>query len=84
MDEGDTRVDAVLDGGACDAGRRNDGRARPRAAFDANDALTIGLEEEVLLLDPDTHLPIAVGDEVVQAADDPRIKRELPACQVEL
>jgi hypothetical protein len=38
----------------------------------------------VLLLDPDTHLPIAVGDEVVQAADDPRIKLELPACQVEL
>lgn len=55
-----------------------------RAAFDANAELTIGIEEEVLLLDPRTCAPVPLGDEVVVQAADPRVKRELPACQVEL
>jgi carboxylate-amine ligase len=55
-----------------------------RAAFDATRPLTIGLEEEVLLLDPRAHEPLPVAAEVVHAAADPKVKRELPACQVEL
>ena len=56
-----------------------------RAAFDRTEPLTIGLEEEVLLLDPGSLLPIPAADDVVAAAGNPsRIKRELPACQVEL
>jgi carboxylate-amine ligase len=55
-----------------------------RAVFDATRPLTIGLEEEVLLLDPRTHGPVPVAHEVVEQASDPRVKRELPACQVEL
>lgn len=55
-----------------------------RRRFDATEPLTIGLEEEILLLDPRTHDPVPVADAVVAAADRPAIKRELPACQVEL
>ncbi|MCU1370995.1 MAG: glutamate--cysteine ligase [Ilumatobacteraceae bacterium] len=55
-----------------------------RSVFDTGHELTIGLEEEVLLLDPHTHQPVPLGDEVVRRAADPRVKRELPACQVEL
>jgi carboxylate-amine ligase len=55
-----------------------------RAAFDATPPLTVGLEEEVLLLDPATWLPVPEAHDVVVAADDPRIKTELPAAQVEL
>lgn len=55
-----------------------------RHRFDRNTALTIGLEEEILLLDPRTHEPVPVADEVVRSAARPGIKRELPTCQVEL
>jgi carboxylate-amine ligase len=56
-----------------------------RAAFDAPAPLTVGLEEEVLLLDPDTFALAPVALEVVRrAGSDPRIKLELPAAQVEL
>ncbi|HXH57307.1 carboxylate-amine ligase [Iamia sp.] len=56
-----------------------------RGVFDATDPFTIGLEEEVLLVDPATHAPAPVAAEVVRAAGgDARIKQELPACQVEL
>lgn len=46
---------------------------------------TIGLEEEVLLLDPQTLLPKPCVDEVLARANgNPRLKRELPAAQIEL
>ena len=55
-----------------------------RATFDAVEPLTVGLEEELLLVDPRTHLPVPVAAVVVAEADDTRIKPELPASQVEL
>ena len=56
-----------------------------RAVFDRSGGLTVGLEEEVLLLDPQTLDPAPVAADVVaRAAGDPRIKLELPAAQVEL
>jgi carboxylate-amine ligase len=56
-----------------------------RARFDAQRAFTVGIEEEVMILDPGTlDLVPAVAD-VLDAVDgDPRFKRELPAAQVEL
>lgn len=56
-----------------------------RAAFDAPAPLTVGLEEEVLLLDPDG-LDLAPCAAAVLAAtgDDPRFKLELPAAQLEI
>ena len=59
--------------------------ATVRAVFDRNEPLTAGIEEEVLLLDPTTLLPVPIADDIVAAAGEPAsIKRELPACQVEL
>jgi carboxylate-amine ligase len=56
-----------------------------RDAFDAVAPGTVGLEEEVVLLDPLTFAPVPVGTEVVaRAGGDERIKLELPAAQVEL
>jgi carboxylate-amine ligase len=55
-----------------------------RHRFDATDAGTVGLEEEVLILDPETLLPVARATEVVEVAADPLVKEEMPACQVEL
>ena len=56
-----------------------------RARFDAPAPLTVGLEEEVLLLDPDGLGLAPVAAEVVaRAGGDARIKLELPASQVEL
>jgi carboxylate-amine ligase len=54
------------------------------ARFDAASPLTIGLEEELMLLDPET-LDLAPRSEAVIDAvgTDPRFKRELPACQIE-
>jgi carboxylate-amine ligase len=46
--------------------------------------LTIGLEEEVLLVDPADWRPVPVAAQVVATAGDPRVKTELPASQVEL
>lgn len=54
-----------------------------RTVFDRVPAGTVGLEEEVMLLDADG-LPLPIGPEVVQATDDRRVKVELPAAQVEL
>lgn len=68
-------------------------RGHPKQAVDARslrrlfehiEPLTIGIEEEVMLLDPVTSQPLPVGPEVVGAADDRRVKVELPAAQVEL
>jgi carboxylate-amine ligase len=59
--------------------------AQLRAAFDSPAPLTIGLEEELLLLDPETLdlLPRAL-DVLDRTADDPRFKPELPAAQLEI
>jgi glutamate---cysteine ligase / carboxylate-amine ligase len=54
-----------------------------RAVFDAPEALTVGLEEEAMLLDPGT-LDLAPVAEAVVAAADGAVKRELPAAQVEI
>jgi carboxylate-amine ligase len=55
-----------------------------RAAFDRHDAMTVGLEEELMLLDPATldlapHAPEALA----AVAGDRRFKLELPAAQFE-
>jgi glutamate---cysteine ligase / carboxylate-amine ligase len=53
-----------------------------RAAFDAPEPLTIGLEEEAMLLDLRTLDLAPVAHEI--AGDGPPLKLELPACQLEL
>src|SRR3954451_17985594 len=55
-----------------------------RAAFDAPDPLTIGLEEELMLLDAETLDLLPRAAAVVEAAADDRVKLELPATQLEL
>ena len=58
-----------------------------RAAFDAAGRadLTVGLEEELMLLDPETFDLAPRAAEVVEGrAGDPRYKLELPAAQIEL
>jgi glutamate---cysteine ligase / carboxylate-amine ligase len=55
-----------------------------RAAFDAPDPLTLGLEEELMLLDPASLDLLPRAAEIVAAADDPRFKLEMPAAQLEL
>lgn len=55
-----------------------------RAAFDAPAPLTLGLEEELMLLDPETLDLLPRAAEVVEAAVDERVKLELPAAQLEL
>src|SRR4051794_2574993 len=56
-----------------------------RAAFDASSELTVGLEEEILVLDPVTLDLAPVAEQVLAATGgDPRFKRELPAAQVEV
>jgi carboxylate-amine ligase len=55
-----------------------------RAAFDAPEPLTLGLEEELMLLDAETLDLLPRAEAVVAAAGDPRIKLELPAAQLEL
>lgn len=55
-----------------------------RSIFDSAPELTIGIEEEVLLLDPATHRLRPEAAAVTARAADPAIKAELPASQVEL
>jgi glutamate---cysteine ligase / carboxylate-amine ligase len=55
-----------------------------RAAFDAPEPLTVGLEEELMLLDPETLDLLPRAASVVEQADDERFKLELPAAQLEL
>ena len=55
------------------------------AAFDAATPLTLGLEEEVMLVDGETLLPAPRAAELLAGLDgDPRFKLELPAAQLEL
>jgi carboxylate-amine ligase len=58
--------------------------AELRAAFDSPAPFTVGLEEELMLLDPETLDLLPRAAEVVEAADDERVKLELPAAQLEL
>lgn len=56
-----------------------------RARFDAPDALGIGLEEELFLLDGETLDLLPNAREVLdRVPDDPRFKLELPASQLEI
>jgi carboxylate-amine ligase len=55
-----------------------------RAAFDAPEPLTLGLEEELMLLHPETLDLLPRAAELVAAMDDPRVKLEMPASQLEL
>lgn len=56
-----------------------------RAAFDAPAAFTLGLEEELMLLDPETHDLAPRAQEVLASlGGDPRYKLELPASQLEI
>ncbi|HWD83665.1 MAG TPA: YbdK family carboxylate-amine ligase [Kribbella sp.] len=53
------------------------------AVFAGTEPGTIGLEEELLLVDRARWLPVRAAD-VLEAVGDPRIKPELPACQIEI
>ena len=56
-----------------------------RSLFDAVDPLTVGVEEELMVLDPETLDLSPKGDEVLKrVAGDDRFKGELPAAQVEI
>lgn len=55
-----------------------------RDVFDAATPGSLGLEEELMLLDPETYDLLPRAAEVVEAAGDPRIKIELPASQLEI
>jgi len=56
-----------------------------RARFDAVAPGTIGLEEELMLLDPATHdLAAMARDVLADLEGDPRFKLEMPASQVEI
>jgi glutamate---cysteine ligase / carboxylate-amine ligase len=56
-----------------------------RAAFESPAPLTVGLEEEAFLLDPDSLGLVPRAAEVLErAGGDPRIKLELPAAQIEV
>jgi glutamate---cysteine ligase / carboxylate-amine ligase len=56
-----------------------------RAAFDRHGAPTVGLEEELMLLDHETlDLAPRARDVVESLGDDPRFKIEMPAAQLEI
>jgi glutamate---cysteine ligase / carboxylate-amine ligase len=53
--------------------------------FDAADPLTVGVEEEVMLLDPETLDLAPCAPQILARLDgDPRFKPELPAAQLEI
>src|SRR5438270_809183 len=59
--------------------------ARLRAAFDAAPAYTVGIEDEVMLLDPDTLGLVPLASDVLERlGGDERFKLELPASQLEI
>jgi carboxylate-amine ligase len=59
--------------------------AAMRRRFDEVGGLTVGVEEEAMLLDPDTLDLAPVSPEVLlRLAGDPRFKAELPAAQLEI
>jgi glutamate---cysteine ligase / carboxylate-amine ligase len=59
--------------------------AQLRAAFDEAPAYTVGIEDEVMLLDPDTlGLVSRAGDVLDRLGGDQSFKLELPASQLEI
>ena len=64
-------------------GRKPDANAM-RVRFDAVSPLTVGVEEEAMLVDPDSLDLLPRAPEVVERAGHPRFKLELPASQVEI
>jgi glutamate---cysteine ligase / carboxylate-amine ligase len=59
--------------------------AELRRRFDATEAFTVGVEEEVMLLDPETLELAPVSAQVLSGLDgDARFKAELPAAQLEI
>ncbi|MDQ4048110.1 MAG: glutamate-cysteine ligase family protein, partial [Actinomycetota bacterium] len=58
---------------------------RLRAILDRPGDLTVGIEEELMVLDPDTLDLTPRAEELLAAlGGDPRFKPELPAAQIEL
>ena len=56
-----------------------------RAAFDAPGPLTVGIEEELMLIDPSTLDLAPKSRDLLERVDgDPRYKLELPAAQLEI
>lgn len=63
----------------------DDPGTRLRAAFELGQPLTVGVEEELLLVDPEALDLVPVGAQLVADLDDPeRFRQELSAAQVEL
>jgi carboxylate-amine ligase len=59
--------------------------ARLRSAFETERPLTVGVEEELMLLDPASHDLLPRALEVLgRLEDDARFKREMPAAQLEI
>jgi carboxylate-amine ligase len=67
-----------------DAGDEMPGADAIRKRFDDVAPLTVGLEEEVMLVDPDSLDLLPRAEDVVERAADPRFKLELPASQLEI
>jgi glutamate---cysteine ligase / carboxylate-amine ligase len=56
-----------------------------RARFDAAPAYTVGIEDEVMVLDPDSlELTPRAQEVLARLGEDPRFKLELPASQLEI
>ncbi len=56
-----------------------------RQRFGAGPSYRVGLEDELLLLDPASHALVPAADQVLAAVNgDPRFKPELPASQIEI
>ena len=58
---------------------------RLRALFDETEPMTVGVEEELMVLDPGTLDLVPAAEEMLRLVeDDERFKRELPAAQLEI
>ena len=63
----------------------DDAGARLREPFERGRAMTVGVEEELLLVDPETLDLVSVADDLVPALGDPeRFRKELSAAQIEI
>jgi carboxylate-amine ligase len=58
--------------------------AELRALFDSVEPLTIGLEDETMLLDPESLELAPMAAAVLERAGDASLKLELPSCQLEI
>jgi len=76
----------ILPKGTTDAGKAETGAARPPHKFGASGPLTIGVEEELLLVDEDCGL-VAAGEQVLEEIDFKHrgsVSTEIFATQIEL